>query len=1346
MKTKLSSKTKSAKKARGKREASAANVPEQGAAFPVVGIGASAGGLEAFTDLLRHLPEKTGMAFVLVQHLDPTHGSVLPEILSRATKIPVSEVKDGSKVEPDHVYVIPANTSMVIEGGVLRLGARTLTRGIHMPIDQFFQSLAEDRDSQAIGVILSGTASDGTEGCNAIKAAGGITFAQSEASAKYSSMPHSAIAAGCIDLVLDPKNIARELARIGQHPYVAYIPAQKEESEAIGKGTDMERLLSLVCDATGVDFNLYKATTLQRRVKRRMVLQRLESVKDYLQYIKENPGELNELYRDILIHVTGFFRDKDAFDALGNNVFPTLFENRKLDDAPIRIWVPGCSSGEEVYSIAIVLLEYMWEKARTTPSSLSKGAQIFATDVSDTALDRARTGLYTEAAVAAVSPERLSRFFLRLDGGYRVNKSVRDMCIFARQNLVKDPPFSNLDLISCRNLLIYLGPALQKRVIPALHYALKPNGYLMLGSSESLGTFSDHFMLVDKKNKIYRKKTTTRLITYFTGVDFSSHQLKNAKPDKAVSPELTVEKEVERLLVNRYVPASIVLNDAMEIVQFRGRTGAYLEPAAGHPTFSLSKMAREGLLVDLRAALSTAKKDNQPVRAEGVRVKSNGGTREVALEVMPVRAQGSAERYFVVVFDESGSRVAREAKDKREKALPKQSPAGRENERLAAELQQMREQLQTLIEDHETTSEEYKSANEEVLSANEELQSTNEELETAKEELQSSNEELTTLNEELHNRNTELSVANNDLLNLLANTNLPVVMVGSDLRIRRFTPPAEKLMNLIQGDIGRRLGEIRSNFNVDDLEQIVRTTIESTVLHEQEVQEKNDGRWHVMRVRPYKTVDDRLDGAVITLQDIDVLKRTLERVRVYVDLLSENARESILILEAGLRVSAANRAFYRTFHVAPEETEGRLIYELGSRQWDIPELRDLLHQIQKGITRIDDFEVRHNFPHLGARTMVLNARRIEPQPGQQLIYLSIDDVTEQRAQLEKLKRQAALLDLARDTVIVRDLEGYIQFWNRGAEETYGWKRDEAIGRITHELLRTEFPNPFKEIQAELVQTGYWEGELAQTRRDGERRLVSSRWALLKEEQSAPVIIEINTDITDKKRSEESLRHLSGYLMRVQDEERRRIARELHDSTGQKLVALKMDLEELAKQSKADIQKPLSEAVKLADEASSELRTLAQLLHPPLLDEAGLVSAAQWIVEGFSTRSGIKVDLEISPQWSRLPQNVEMALFRIIQESLNNIRKHADAKNARIELKDDTDKVSLQISDDGKGMPEEVLASASEEKAPFGVGILGMKERLSQLGGTLQISSGKKGTTIKVEVPNHQESAKRVTSN
>jgi two-component system CheB/CheR fusion protein len=1344
MKTKVSRKTKSPERAKVKGDTPAAGEPKKKSlAFPVVGIGASAGGLEAFTALFRHLPEKTGMAFVLVQHLDPSHGSVLPEILSRTIKIPVTEVKDGTKVEPDHVYVIPANTNMVIEGGVLLLGARTLTRGIHMPIDQFFDSLAKERNTQAIGVILSGSASDGTEGCNAIKAAGGITFAQSEASAKYSSMPHSAIAAGCIDFVLDPKDIAKELTRIGRHPYIARVPAPREEAAVIGAGTDMEKLLSRIRDTTGVDFSLYKTTTLHRRIKRRMVLHRLERIKDYVRYIKENPGEVDELYRDILIHVTGFFRDKGAFDALREQVFPSLFLDRKLDDTPIRIWVPGCSTGEEAYSIAIVLVEYMWEKARTSPASLgTKAVQIFATDISEGALDRARMGLYTEAAVADIGPERLSLFFVPLDGGYRINKFVRDMCIFARQNVTKDPPFSNLDLITCRNLLIYLEPVLQKRVIPALHYALKPNGYLMLGSSESLSAFTDHFTLIDKKHKIYKKKSTTHLVTFFTGVETMSQRRESFRPHQALPSPFTVEKEVERVLMNRYVPASVVVNEDMEIVQFRGHTGAYLEPAAGHPTFSLSKMAREGLLVDLRAALVRAKKDNKPVRVESVQVKSNGHTREIALDVIPVRGQTGAERFYAVVFDDSGSQTALEAKAKRKGAASKRNQAGRENERLRAELQQLRDQVQSLIEEQESTSEEYKSANEEVLSANEELQSTNEELETAKEELQSSNEELTTLNEELQNRNLELSVANSDLLNLLANANLPVVMVSGDLRIRRFTPPAEKLMNLIPGDIGRRLREIRPNLTVDDLEQAVTATMGSGIVYEKEIQEKDSGRWHVMRVRPYKTSDNKLDGAVISLQDIDALKRALEQVRVYVNVLSENAREPILILDTNLRVSAANRAFYRTFQVVPEETEGLPIFELGNRQWDIPQLRDLLQQIKKGITRIDDFDVRHDFPHLGPRVMVLNARRIEPQPGQQLIYLSIEDVTAQRKQLEQLKRQATLLDLAHDAVIVRDLESNIQFWNRGAEETYGWQRDEAIGKTTYELLRTEFPRTFPEIQEELVRTGHWEGELVHRRRNGERRVVSSRWALLKEGQSAPVIIEINTDITDKKRSEESLRQLSGYLMRVQDEERRRIARELHDSTGQKLVALKMDLEALAK--KTGDQSALSSAVNLANEATRELRSLAQLLHPPLLDEAGLVSAAQWMADGFSSRSGIKVDFEVSPRWPRLPQNVEIALFRVIQESLNNIRKHAQAKKARIELSGDAEEVTLQISDDGKGMPQEVLTT-TEEKAPLGVGILGMKERLSQLGGTLEVSSGKKGTTIKAVVPNHRESAKSVSS-
>ncbi|PYV86184.1 MAG: ATPase, partial [Acidobacteria bacterium] len=531
--------------------------------FPVVGIGASAGGLEAFSEFLRHLPERSGMAFVLVQHLDPTHISVLREILSRTTRIPVEEVTDGVIVEPNRIYVISPNTSMAIEGQVLRLAARSLVRGQHMPIDSFFQSLANDRGDRAIGVILSGTASDGTEGCMAIKAAGGITFAQDQESAKYSGMPQSAINAGCIDFVMSPKGIAEKLSQISKHPYIASVAADKEESLGVTQRSSLDELFSLVREATGVDFTHYKQTTLQRRIKRRMVLHKLEKLDDYLSYIKGTPSELGELYKDILIHVTGFFRDAEAYGALRQHVFPNLLRDRKPEDGPVRVWVPGCSTGEEVYSICIILLEYIWEQASNMPISsvAAKEIQVFATDVSDASLDRARIGLYTEGVVSGVSAERLKRFFVRTDGGYQIIKTIREMCIFAKQNLAKAPPFSNLDLISCRNLLIYLGPVLQQRVIPAMHYGLKPTGFLMLGGSESLGAFSDHFTLIDKKHKIYqKKKTAARLLTCFTGLDYT--QRKSEEPSSSKLPEtvLTVEKEIERLLVNRYVPASVVVN------------------------------------------------------------------------------------------------------------------------------------------------------------------------------------------------------------------------------------------------------------------------------------------------------------------------------------------------------------------------------------------------------------------------------------------------------------------------------------------------------------------------------------------------------------------------------------------------------------------------------------------------------------------------------------------------------------------------------------------------------------------------------------------------------------------
>jgi two-component system CheB/CheR fusion protein len=959
--------------------------------FPIVGIGASAGGLEAFTDLLRGLPQKTGMAFVLVQHLDPSHSSDLREILARITKIPVQQVTDGVAVRPDNIYVIPPNTSMAVKNGVLRLAPRVLTRGQHMPIDHFLRSLADDRGNRAISVILSGTASDGTEGSRAIKAAGGITFAQDEKSAKYSSMPHSAVTAGCVDFILPPAGISKELARVAQHPYLAPTSLEKSDLAIVTSG-QMEALLSLLREAIGVDFTHYKQTTLQRRIERRMVLHKLEKLKDYVRYVRNTPGEIEELYQDILIHVTGFFRDPEAFEALRKHVLPTLFRDNTKGTA--RIWVPGCSTGEEAYSLAMAMLEYLWlETTKTAKPGLGTTPfQIFATDISDGSLDRARAGLYSEASVAGVSPERLRRFFMRIDGGYQIVKPVREMCIFAKQNVAKDPPFSNLDLISCRNLLIYLGPLLQKRVVPTLHYALKPGGFLLLGGAESLGTFSEYFAPLDKKNRIYQKKnSSTRLPAHFGSPDSAIRRRAGAKDTRQAQPASTVEKEVDRLLLNRFVPASIVVNEQMEIVHFRGKTGHYLEPATGQPTFSLSKMAREGLLVDLRAALTKAKKGNVAVRKPGVRVRSNGHTREVTLEVSPLRRQSTGERCYVIVFQETPAHA--KGSQEKNKASKAKTRGSRDSTHLRRELAETREQFQTLIEEHETVSEEFKSANEEVLSANEELQSTNEELETAKEELQSSNEELTTLNEELQSRNSELTAVNNDLLNVLGNVTIPVVIVGQDLHIRRFTTPAQKLLNLLPSDVGRRLSDIRPNLDVEDLGQIAGESIENVTTLEREVRETGTGAWHLLRVRPYKTWDSKIDGAVISFQDIDAMKRSLDQMHNHADALIETAREAILILNHKLQVITANLTFYRNFEVAREETQNRPIYDLGNGQWNIPRLRELLEDILPNNGRVEDFEVSHDFPHLGSRRMMLNARRIEPQAGQKLILLYIEDVT-----------------------------------------------------------------------------------------------------------------------------------------------------------------------------------------------------------------------------------------------------------------------------------------------------------------------------------------------------------------
>src|SRR2546423_1122653 len=610
-------------------------------------------------------------------------------------------------------------------------------------------------------------------------------------------MPHSAVEGGWVDFVLSPQGIAERLASIGSHPYLRKAPpAQAEAPAEPAVDEELEKLFEIMRTAKGVDFTQYKQRTIQRGIRRRMVLNRVEKLADYTRFVKSNTAELDELYRDILIHRTGFFRDAGAFEVLRRQIFPEILGKHKQDHTPIRIWVPGCSTGEEAYSMAIAITEHIWDSASQSmkPAALVP-IQIFATDISDEARERAREGVYPESALTDVSAVNKQRFFVRLEGGYQVGKFIREVCVFARQNIVRDPPFSRLDLISCRNVLIYLGLEMQRRVVSALHYGLNPKGYLMLGSSENIAVFSDYFELADKGSKIYRKKALARrLITYFTNVHWTRTAETERAPNKSAGTP--VEKELDRVLASRFAPASMLVNSEMEIVHLRGNAGAYLELPSGRPSLALPRLAREGLLGDLRSALNEAASTNEAVRRERVAVRSNGNTREVDLEVIPMQEREAKEKLFVVVFQERSAKEAPQTSGgpRRKKISRKEMTALRENQRLMREVSQLRQQMNMLVEDHETTAEEFRTANEEVLSANEELQSTNEELETAKEELQSNNEELTTLNEELKVRNTELVTTNNDLLNLLGNVNIPLVMVGDDLRIRRFTPSSQQLL------------------------------------------------------------------------------------------------------------------------------------------------------------------------------------------------------------------------------------------------------------------------------------------------------------------------------------------------------------------------------------------------------------------------------------------------------------------------------------------------------------------------------------------------------------------------
>ena len=983
--------------------------------FPVVGIGASAGGLDAVKAFLQALPPKSGMAYVFIQHLSPDHTSVLPEILQKFAPFPVQQITDNIHLEPDNLYIIPNNKVVTATDGVLKLAPLDKKHTKSKTIDLFFSSLGVVHQSFAVGVVLSGALNDGTLGLQVIKSYGGLTFAQDESTAEFDSMPKSAIDSGAVDFVLSPEGIAEKLIAINHPFHVDYSSIEVDQTLPQQDAETFKQILTVLRVRRGVDFAYYKQSTLKRRIIRRMALSKIEKPNDYLSFLRENKSEQDALYNDMLISVTNFFRDTQSFDVLCNTLFPALIEKKTINE-PLRIWIAGCATGEEAYSMAICLQEQLGDKA-----SVMK-IQIFATDISETAIAKARTGIYRQSELDGISTSRLQQFFVKLDGNYQVSKSIRDMCVFAHHNLLKDPPFSKIDLVSCRNVMIYLEPVLQKRALTTFHYSIVEDGYLMLGKSESIGNNTDIFTAYNSNEKIYVRKGP---LGRFMSVATNGREQTFREIDKGVQRQndnKDVFKMADEAMLNNFMPPSVLVNERFDIVQFRGVTETWLVPPSGKPSFNVLKMAREGLSFELRNILHLAKKTALPARKFAVFFKMNSLQHYVNIYAFPLK--DTPEPYYLIVFQNASSTGIQQAvielNTNPENVNYNESEI--RIEQLEKELMQVRADMRAITEEQETANEELQSANEELLSGSEELQSLNEELETSKEELQSTNEEIMIVNKELLSRNDQLNSS-----------------------------------------------------------------------------------------------------------------------RLYTEGIVNTIRDPLLILDKDLRIKRATGGFYTKFKTTEKETEGQYIYELGNKQWDIPKLRELLESVLPAKKITEDFDVTHVFPVIGKKDMCLNARQIENINGEQLILLSIEDITDKRkveaglAEAERLlieskERLKFAVDSAGLGTWDYDPQSKELIWDKRCREIYGVLPNEQID--TETFSNVIHPDDRKIVQDKIsealsdVKSSQFDAEYRTIPINGKIRWLKGKGrAYFNEKGEAIRFIGTLLDITFQKLIDEATREL-----------------------------------------------------------------------------------------------------------------------------------------------------------------------------------------------------------------------------
>ena len=963
--------------------------------FVIAALGASAGGLEALENFFQHMPPDAGISFIVVQHLAPDHVTALPELLARRTDMPVEQARDHTLVIPNRVYIIPPNATLTISKNVLQVTAPVEARGRRTPIDSLFRSLAEDCGENAVCIMLSGTGTDGTLGLKAIKEYGGMAMAQTLESAKYDSIIRSAISTGLVDHVLPVEQMPAKLLEYAEHVSSTNGNANDIRDQI---GSHIGKINSLLRRRVGHDFSQYKVNTIARRVARRMKTLQIETVERYVGVLEEQPDESDRLFKDLLIGVTHFFRDPKAFETLARDVIPKLFEGKTAEDQ-VRACIVGCATGEEAYSIAILLAEQA--STLEAPPSI----KVFATDIDERGLEMARKGRYPDSISEHVSPERLERFFNAQENAYQVKRELRELCIFTNHSFIKDPPFARQDLISCRNVMIYLSSDLQQKIVPLFHYALRPGGYLFLGPSESVSSNRDLFRTVDKQHRIFqRKETVLRPVVNFPLAEISRSNRKGASQTQ--TEEQSLSKQLEHIIVQRYRPACVAVREDGEAVYFSGGIARYLEQPAGVPSANAITMAREGLRIPLRTALHKAMTTHERVVQKQVHLQTEAGAPiHIDLTVEPI-AEFQAANLFMIVFEDVLA-----LKDSPHPTEQPFDPKAEETIRhLEAELRAAQESSQAVLEELE-------SSNEELRSANEEYQSTNEELETSKEEVQSFNEELETVNAELNRRVAELDSANGDLQNLNASTQLATIFLDTQLHIKSFTPAAAGVFRLGTGDIGRPITDLAPQFANESLSDDIAETLSTLVPSEREIL-GDRGKYYLMRVLPYRTVHNVIDGVVVTFTDITSLKHAwrdaedakriaeeakliAQDAQVFAENIVDTVREPLLVLDANLRVKSANRAFFERFQLKANEAPGQSLFELGDRRWDIPDLRRLLREILPEKKQLEDFRIERESPSNGPETMLLNARKIITKNGKEpLILLAIEDIT-MRSRAEK---------------------------------------------------------------------------------------------------------------------------------------------------------------------------------------------------------------------------------------------------------------------------------------------------------------------------------------------------------